>query len=352
MITTWSAQSSVLKRRGRPDQIPGFYEFAAGTLKPLGYADSGTRNVGPRIDQAQLTVHNGDITLSPGMNISGLDIYGQVTGRGGTVTDCIIRGHDKPASQEAMAVGQSYDFGGAVFTWCRFDGTGRESSFMDCINGGNYTARYCEFTRGVDGIGANAVGNATIECCRIFNGYYTAWWDDSAGAKRTASYTDTLGVVHNPPFPAQASGDVHTDGVQIQGQSGWVLRGNYIGGVRGSSALNVQLDPTVSADQAIITALDNGGDFVNSSLIINAIAATPVGAVVELNWLHGGNARLNMSTVSGDTLTGVTVRDNRFIRSTWAGGGGYYIYAAANYQATLSNNVYDDTGMPVPIVTY
>src|SRR5665213_761068 len=330
----------------------GFYAFAPGAVKPIGAGDSGTRNVGPRIAEASLTIYNGDITLTPSSNISGLDIYGTVTGRGGTVTDCIIRGHDKPVSQDAMATGQSFDFGGATFEWCRFDGTGRESTWNDCIDGGNYTARYCEFTRGVDGIGADAVGNANIECCRIYNGYYTSWWDDTNGVVRTTSYTDFGGTTFNPPFLSQVSGDTHSDGMQIQGQSGWIVRGCYIGGVRGSAAVNSQLDPTVAGDYATIQALNNGGDFVNTAIIINAIAVSPVGALIELNWLEGGNARLNMSTAGTDLLQGVTVQNNRFIRSTWGGGGGFYIYAYANYQATLSNNVYDDDGTAVPIVTH
>jgi len=352
-ILSWHPIGGVLKRRGHADQVAGFYEFAPGTVKPVGKKDPGTRNVGPRMDDSALTVYNGDITLTTGMNISGLDIYGTVNGRGGTVTDCIIRGHDKPTTQTPMAVGQSYNFGGTVFKWCRFDGTGRESDFMDCINGGNYIMQYCEVTRGVDGIGANATGNATIECCRIYDGHYNSWWDDVAGAPRTASYTDAGGQVHNPPFSSQSTGDNHSDGVQIQGQTGWVVRGCNIGGARTSVSGSSQLDPTVPGDYAIIQSKDAELDFVNSCIIVNGSATSPVGALIELNWFYGGAARINLAGVAGDTLSGVTLQNNRFIRSDWVGGSpGYYIYATTGYQSILSNNVYDDDSTAVPIVTH
>ena len=59
-----------------------------------------------------------------------------------------------------------------------------------------------------------------------------------------------------------------------------------------------------------------------------------------------------MSTAGTDLLQGVTIQNNRFIRADWTGSPGYYIYAKTGHQATLSNNVDDDTGVGVPVVLY
>jgi len=97
-----------------------------------------------------------------------------------------------------------------------------------------------------------------------------------------------------------------------------------------------------------MVAHDNAAGYKNAAIIINAISANPIGALIEKNWLHGGAARLNLSTNGSDLLGGLTVQNNRFMRS----GYGFYIYAQTGNLATYTNNVYDDTGLPVPIVNW
>lgn len=335
-IQWWDMIGGVLKRRGY-EQIPGFEPFLAGDVKPIGSADVGlVRNVGPRPGVA-LTRYDGDIVLTPTSVITGLDIYGQVTGRSGIVRDCIIRGPLHATTTRAMAVGTSYNFGGALFEYCRFDGTGRESEWTDCIDGGSYTARYCELTRGVDGAHCDTVGNGIVEMCRIYNGFYDSFWNDAAGTVR-------------PGHIAQSSGDTHSDGVQLLQNAGWIIRGCYIGGARSNTTSASQLDPMVPADKVIIDArnLDNQ-DFNNAGIIVNTVGVK-VGALIEKNWISGGAAMLNIATSASDKLDGVTVRNNRFIRQSPAYG--FTIYASADHQVALSGNVYDDTGLPAAIVTH
>jgi hypothetical protein len=332
-----------------------FARFTPGAVKPIGATDPGVRNVGHYA--AALTPFLGDYILQNGEVVTGLDIFGQVTAAAGAtnayVYNCRIRGKDAPTSQNAMAVGRSFNFQGTLFEFCTFDGTSRESPWMDCINGGGYTMRYCDLGRGVDGIGANTVGNATIEACRIRDGHYSAWWNDATNAVRSTTFTDFAGKTRTAPFPSQSSGDTHSDGCQIQGWSGWVLRGNYFGGAR-AVASNANIDPTVQADYVIEQSLDQDHGYANAALIVNALSGAgggsthPVGALVELNWFDGGAARVNISTSDVDLLTGLVIQNNRFVRSA----AGYYIYAFANHQATLINNVFDDTGAAVPIVLH
>lgn len=343
--------------RTRPLVVPGFPTFTSldvfnGLAVPTGSLDAGTRNVGCRIPDAKLTVVAGDHVGANGVTYRGLDIQGQVTTAATTdkafYIDCKIRGKNKPTSQNAMAVGHNFNFGGTTFTYCTFDGSGRESMWMDCINGGNWVLNYCELMRGVDGLGANAVGKGVAYCCRVYHGHYQAFWNTAAGAVRSSTYTDAGGATFSPPFIAQSSGDTHSDGCQIQGQSGWSIKGCYFGGPRGSTSSFTHLDPTVSADYAVQQARDADSSYVNSALIINAISANPVGALIQHNILHGGAARLNMSISGSDLLAGVTVTDNLFVRDSY----GFYIYAQTGNAATFSNNLYSDTRAPVPVVNW
>lgn len=330
-----------------------FVAFTPGTVKPLSYVDEaaglGGRNVGPRI--ASLTRYDGDYTLTPGARVSGLEIFGRLIGRGDATTivsDCIIHGASAPSmSGSAAVLGNSYNLGGVTIEWCRIEVVAN-AGFTDCIAGGNYTLKYSEVAGGVDGIGANTVGNATIECCRIWNGYYFAWWNASTDSVRTATFTDADGVVHPAPFPAQSSGDTHSDGMQIQQYAGWTLRGCYVGGNR-VGVSRIHLDPTIAADCATMKQLDSGREFVNACLLISSANATnSVSALIENNWFEGGAARVNVTWKDYDDLSGVTIRNNRFIRSNY----GYYIFKHVNNASLFSNNVFDDTGAPVTISTF
>ncbi|MGB4759387.1 MAG: hypothetical protein WBP26_05025 [Candidatus Saccharimonadales bacterium] len=339
-----------------------FVAFAPGTVRPLGFADEaaglGKRNVGPRIPN--LRRHDGDYVLTPGATVFGLEIFGRLIGRGDAstiVSDCIIHGATTPATSDsaaAVGTGTSYDFGGITIEWSRIDVTNNRG-FTDPIAGGGYTLRYSEVRGGVDGIGANRTGNTTVECCRIWDGYYFSWWNDAVNSRRTTAYTDTDGVVFNPPFPNQSTGDTHSDGIQLQQFGGWVFRGNYIGGNRIPASSPSKLDPTIKAENDLIKQFNAGREFVYSAIMITPVGydrvterINPTGALIEKNWLHGGAARLNIGWNADDTLSGVTIRDNRFIRSSY----GFYIYKHKNSQAVLSNNIYDDTGAAVPTVLW
>ncbi|MEO5949612.1 MAG: hypothetical protein ABIP74_04350 [Candidatus Saccharimonas sp.] len=343
----------VWRSPGRPALGSTFVAFTPGVVMPVGELDVGlgARNVGPR-PEVTLTPYYGDLVLTSGQEVSGLDIHGVVTtnaalGTPAYVHDCIIRGNNTiDTAGTGTAIGHNYDLSGTVFEWCRLDATGNENGFLDGITGGGFTVRYCEILRGVDGIHLTQ-GNVTAECCRIYYPYYFAWWDDGANAKRTTSFTDYGGTFHSTPFPNQGSGDVHGDGIQVAGSSGNIIRGCYIGGERGS-ATGTNIDPTIQADYNAMVAHDTAVGFKNAAIIVNAISANPIGALIEKNWLHGGSARLNLSINGSDLLGGLTVQNNRFMRS----GYGFYIYAQTGNTATISNNVYDDTNGAVPIVNW
>ena len=339
-----------------------FSEFTPGTVTPIGALDvsagaplpvgaTAVRNVGVR-PGVTLTPYFGNLTLTSGQVVSGLDIHGYVTTAGSlgtppTVTDCKIRGVGGTTSDSGLVLGHSYDMSGTVFEWCDFDATGNESGWLNGLSGGNFTVKYSDITRVVDGIHLTQ-GNVTALCCRMYDGYYESTWDTVANSNRTTTFTDFGGKVWTPPFADQtASGDVHGDGVQVAGSSGNVIRGCYIGGANATGVGTTHLDPTVSADYAAIQTWDAAMCYKNSGIILNALSSNPIGALVELNWLQGGAACLNASTNGSDTGSGVTVQNNRFIRST-----GYHLYVQTGHSGTFTGNVYDNDSSAVTTVNF
>lgn len=349
-VERWIAHDGALRRPGRPSRpLSGFVAFEPGAVQPRGRLDAGGPNVGCRIPTDQLTVHDGDLVLTAGQEVSGLDIHGQVRTAGplaepAYVHDCIIRGNSGATTGTGMAIGHNWNLSGTVFEWCRFDGTGNESAFTNCVAGGGFDLRWCELLRGVDGVHVNQP-NTTIEACRIYHMYYFSFWNDATNSPRNATFTDWGGNLRSTPFIAQASGDTHNDCIQLSGgTSGHVIRGNYIGGDRLENANLNNLDPTVQADYEAMMRLDASVGTNNAAIMLNGNAAAPIGVLIEDNWLHGGNARVNFSSSGTDVGAGVTVRNNRFLRSSY----GYAITVSSNAAITHSGNVYDDDGTPVP----
>lgn len=340
-----------------PDPVQ-FVAFAPFTIRP-NYApiDGGTTNIGNRAPFSELTQVGApggstQYNLTTGMDVSKLLIWGEVVVSGkGTMRDIVIVGPLKATYDSGLIRGSSRNLQGSLFEWITADGSNRESPWTDGIKGGNYTIRYSIITRSNDGIAASApIGNGVVECCRIVDGYYTAWYNTATGAAYPG----------NPPSPSDMK--THGDGVQIQGRSGWVIRSNYIGGQPSSgwstSTLMANRDPKIPAQLAYQQNVDAGKDYPNSGTLVQnntgTDAASKVGALIEGNWYLGGAAALNLNGgLNGDTLSGVIVRNNRFIpdgRGRTAGG--FKIFMSDNCQATVTGNVWDDTGALVTIHLY
>lgn len=349
----WSSVQGLFKRPGWADITGGanqFPDFAPLELRPNGRKDAGTTNVGCRVADNTLEVVNGNVTLTPGMQVVGKDIYGQVLGQGDSTTlmaDCIVRGPNGGNSQTFSARGTNGDFGGAKFRHVTFDQTGRESAFSSTFEGGNYDLQWCELMRSVDGAMFNydAGDNVRIWCSRISHGKYFSWVND-AGGNRTTTFTDFGGTVRTAPFPNQGSGDTHSDGIQIARGQGHSIRGNYIGGPKGSNSSTVGLDPTVQADYNLMMLIDASSGYNNAALMVNGYSTAPLGLLFDSNWVSGGSATINLAPNGADDLSGVSITNNRIIRHTYSG---YVILNAAGSNATISGNVYDDTGLAVPI---
>ena len=373
---------------GTPDQPPASASaFKVGTAMPLGRGESlpaqlgastwspGTPDAsgnpiavsGPPVGvqvgpQAAVTPYYGDIVLANGhATYRNIDIYGRILGRCTTsqsdsthvcVSNFIARGDAGDATSiTACATGTSYNFGAAVFEWGSFDATGRTNFFKDCIDGGGYTARYCEMRGGVDGVGINTVGNVTIYCCRIWDGTWFAWYNSATGGTYAGS-------------PAQKTRDTHNDGVQWQAGQNVTITGNWIGAVPyynntpiDSSGYST-VDPQTPEGAAIIAQVNQGVDFKNSGLIIqNSTGGAALIGSVTYNWVAGGGARINIGTPNNaDKMAGVTVAHNKFFKTVIASprivSPGYEIYKISDCAATITDNTHVEDGTPVTVTSH
>lgn len=360
LITRWYMNGGALVRRSEPPPpITQFVAFTPGTVIPIGDIDADLglpRNVGPR---TTMTRFDGNITIGAGQVVQGLDIYGTVTFTGqGTIRDCRIRGAvaaipgavggatnrlveplASVSPRDYIVSGTSLNLRNSLIEWCAIDARGYESSWMDGLRGGNYTCRYSEIYGSIDGLGMVIVGNGVVEACRIADGFYTAYHDTASGNRLNG-------------FPNQPDHTNHSDGCQMQSYGGWVIRGCNMGGPPSdvtATMRSANRDPQVPSQVAVIRRADASKEFTNACIIVNQIAGNAAtGALIEKNWFQGSGAQVNLAATATGRLGAVTVRDNRFRRPSL----GFFIYRNANSLATLSNNVYDDTGAPVPIVQY
>ena len=340
------------------DYTANFPRFTPGSECPIGfYDDSVNRNVGPRVlDFSTLEVVTGDMTVNAGDVISKKNIFGRINFNGAAeFVDCWIHG---PALADIATftgnyitaiVNGNYNGRGSKLSFCLIDGTGYENQWMDAIRGGNLTVEYSEVLRGIDGWGMVTHGNGKLYCSRVHDGFYTSYWSKALNNIYPGS----------PTSPSDRR--THCDGVQIQGYSGWEVVGNYIGGQdSGLSASTITYssgtiyrDVADPVDLAIIQQADAADDYQNSCVIFTNNTGVAIGALVEYNWFQGGAASVNLrASGDPDLLAGVIVRNNKFFRPQNSGSHGYQIFKQTTCAATLSNNVWEDTGLPVTVATY
>jgi hypothetical protein len=294
-------------KKARAALVPATYRPGATTTGPLSCVP--------------LTRHDGDLTINAANAvIEGLDIYGSVilgsSATNVTIRHSIVRG-PVAADDKATFIGGGtgvYNRLGLTIEDSRIDLSGRENWFRDGIAGANFTLRRTEITRSVDGVGlVSPLGNVVIEASWIHDGAFFSWTADTPG-----------------PKPSFSDMKTHNDGVQFHRGRHYVLRGNMIGGVREATP-------------------GTGDDYNNACLMISqgvdgTVANRLEDVLIEKNWFQGGAASINLAYSNGNDLSGVTIRDNRFLP-----GRGYYILRGAGVNAAITGNVFDATGLPVTI---
>jgi hypothetical protein len=305
MIKAWYPIGGTLKRRGatqtdRSSLVPGTY-----------MPDATTTGVLPGIP---LTVSTGDITIStPGTTLENLDIYGSITVSTSDVTirNCRIRGS---AGKVGIAA-YSANVARLLVEDCEI--TNADGTEETGLIGHDYTARRCNVYHCTDAFGAfNTTGpntNVVLEANYAHDSQF--FWP-------TTSHSDQMS---------------HNDCIQVQGGANIHIVGNNF---------QAFIDPSVG----------QGGDDPSNPIYpslayMSGIILTPnVNAVsnvtIDRNWLAGGSAEINISNGSFGTIQGMTITSNRFVRTS-----GYTLLIPSDTRAvsTISGNVWNDDGTPIPI---
>lgn len=316
-----------------------------------------------------ITAFNGDYTARSNATIANLEIFGRlnVGGFHPTITNCIVHGnaYSPTGTETACIYGAGDNLNGTIIEDTRIDGL--SNVWCSGIRGGNYTLRRVEMKNVPDCVLLTSqLGNVTLEASWIHKGAFSEW---------TAATTD---VAHggDGTHPYGGSYYTHVDGVQFHRGKHHRIVGNFIGGV---------LEPW-DHHTGHVTDINSGDCLYNSSILLkqevsNGEADFVDDVIIEKNWLMGGMSTLNITSPAGDASgpknyfipqpasgttparVGVLIRNNRFPRSTWDDklktrldntgvimdpSGQAYILRDPGL-ATLTGNVFDDDGSPVPI---
>jgi hypothetical protein len=168
------------------------------------------------------------------------------------------------------------------------------SAFLDGISGSNVIVRRANIHGGVDGIKLGS--NSRLECSFIHD---------------MASFASD---------PNQGGGATHNDAIQILSGSAIQIIGNTL---------------IVNKDQ-------------NAAIQITQDFGAVSDVRIDSNWADGGGCTFNFSHNGGASLT-VSANDNRFGRNSF-----YDCPILKSTKTTLNaqGNVWDDTGMAVPVQTH
>lgn len=223
-----------------------------------------------------------------------------------TSTNACIRGHSSIAAR----------LGGAIFNDCLIRPQ-RQSWWMNGVIGENGTFNRCLFENVIDPFSlstASDVGSVTnIRGCVIRKMTQFNWTPPETG-------------------DGQSDFTTHNDGIQFHRTKNVNIIGNSFIGVEAAK----QGDVWRSSNCMLIKQE------------VSALAADAIeNVLVDKNWFTGGQVGINMAFAFTNTLGTVTISNNKFTR----GGHRYYILKAPEITATLTANVYEDDGSPVPVTT-
>lgn len=270
------------------------------------------------LPNSTFTTQAGDFTAVADTTYQNVDFQGLVTtGAAGVVfKNCIFRGQTAAPSSAVFCVkSNNGDMAGAKFYDCLFEPQ-VQSWWSNGIGGGNYEMYRCEIRKCVDGIDLTAptTGPTIIKGNVIHDGTYYSWVAPETG-------------------DGHSDGHTHNDAIQFSRGKNITILGNYIGGV-----------PSADDNPS------DGTDFPNSGIMLQQEVSSTQADMIEnvtisQNWFEGGVCSLNTATKYGNTFPTTSITNNRFIRRT----SGYYLIEASLFSGTISGNVIDDDGSPVPI---
>jgi len=239
---------------------------------------------------------NGDMMVTQdGAVVDGKDIYGflVIAASNVHVTRSVVRGHATPYTQNTGVI--RIDSGTNILIEDVEIAVAAPSATVDGLWGDHFVGRRLNIHGGVDGLKLGS--NSTVECSYVH--------DQSSFASD----------------PNQGGGPTHNDAIQILDGTGIRIAGNQLVAAKDQNA-------------AVQVTQDFGA----------------VGDLhLESNWADGGGCTFNISHKGAASLADVHLIGNRFGRNSF-----YDCPILKSTQTTLelSGNVWDDTGMTVPVQTH
>jgi hypothetical protein len=241
-----------------------------------------------------LTIVNNDVTVTQdNTTIDAEDIHGFLTIKASHVhvTRCLIRGGVATQNTDGIRVQSGTD----ILIEDTEVAIANPSPYIDGVSATNATIRRANIHGGVDGMKLGS--NSTVECSYIHD------------------------LVSFASDPNQGGGPTHNDDIQIlEGTNSHIVGNQLIAAKDQNSAIQITQDFGVVTDVHI-----------------------------ESNWADGGGCTFNFAHKVQASLTGVYVINNRFGRNSFYG---CPILKSTQTTLTMSGNVYDDDGTPVPVQTH
>lgn len=156
------------------------------------------------------------------------------------------------------------------------------------------------------------------------------------------------------PLITRSDTRTHSDGIQIEGCDGTVIRGNAIHAMATTDGTsNVEWARDASPYDSLPAGTSGGRPHpqVSNGIIITPNVSPVTNLVIDKNWIYGGEWGFNAGNNLNSTTT-AEVTDNRFDRNQWFQVASRVINidssdSTAPYRIQTSGNVYMDDGSPV-----
>lgn len=265
-----------------------------------------------------LTIRSGNQYIdTPGTTLQDLDIFGRVIVRtsGVSIINCRIRGDNVTSGNQGLVDARHVSCSGLTVQDCTLV-PDYPSVWYTGIIGHDYNASGCDVYNVVDAFG-------------VYNTYTTGL----ANVTISGNWGHDFHVY--TPDPNHSDNKTHNDGVQIQGNGGVTITGNFLDMYPGASS------NTTGATSAVMINERSG--------------QCPSVSIVD-NWLSGGAATINAADADLTSTTSLTITGNRFDRAA-----GFKIYLTTAVTATglptaagwgtdtTNGNVYDDDDTPISV---
>ncbi len=237
---------------------------------------------------------------------------------------------------------------------------------IDGIEGGDCELRWCRIRNVVDGVHFLHQENITDAGN---SGYSEAGFSAPAGQRFCVvdrCLLEKSSYVAGETYRARPGAQIqdarpHSDGIQIMQGKNLLVAGSMIGGVRDSVGYTTWPN---TGDPG-----NTGTDFSNAALMIKQEGTFTSGDVAWINNIvvdksflgGGGTFCVNFFVGSGNTLTGVTIKDTKILERKYGDGlsvgdtgtptsvgSGYGYYRNSTQDSTWTGNTVYETGVSIP----